>query len=99
MNPGENVVSTTDRLRSDIDRGLTGDKVSASDPAAAPLGTDDEAAGYPPTEEQGAAAWGAERKPLNSDHAPPTKWLRALWFIGLLATAAVLVLYSAGDDQ
>jgi hypothetical protein len=49
MNPGENVVSTTDRLRSDIDRGRTGDKVSASDPAAAPLGTDDEAAGKPPS--------------------------------------------------
>jgi len=33
------------RLRDAIDRGLTGDKVPASDPAAAPLGTDDEAAG------------------------------------------------------
>ncbi|SMH54013.1 hypothetical protein SAMN02982994_3448 [Azospirillum lipoferum] len=33
------------RLRDAIDRGLTGDKVPATDPAAAPLGTDDEAAG------------------------------------------------------
>jgi len=33
------------RLRDAIDRGLTGDKVPAIDPAAAPLGTDDEAAG------------------------------------------------------
>lgn len=35
----------TSRLRSDIDAGLTGDKVSYSDPAAVPLGADDEAAG------------------------------------------------------
>lgn len=38
---------TTDRLRHDIDRGVAGDKVVFSDPAAAPLGTDDEAAGTP----------------------------------------------------
>jgi hypothetical protein len=42
-------MSTTDRLRDDIDSGRTGDKVAASDPAAAPLGTDDEAAGTPPS--------------------------------------------------
>lgn len=39
----------TDRLRIDIDRGMTGDKVNYPDPAAAPLGTDDEAAGHPVT--------------------------------------------------
>jgi hypothetical protein len=32
------------RLREQIDSGLTGDKVAASDPAMAPLGTDNEAA-------------------------------------------------------
>jgi hypothetical protein len=42
---------TTAQLRDDIDRGLTGDKVRAIDPAAAPLGTDDEAAGTPPSGE------------------------------------------------
>ena len=35
------------RLRDRIDRGVTGDKVAFSDPAAAPLGTDAEAAGAP----------------------------------------------------
>lgn len=40
---------TADRLRADIDSGRTGDKVDFVDPAAAPLGTDDEAAGSPPT--------------------------------------------------
>ncbi|MBS9478892.1 hypothetical protein [Ancylobacter radicis] len=45
-------MATADRLREDIDRGRTGDKVPFSDPAAAPLGTDDEAAGTPPTAER-----------------------------------------------
>jgi hypothetical protein len=36
-----------EQLRSDIDHGRTGDKVEVSDPAAAPLGTDEEAAGTP----------------------------------------------------
>jgi hypothetical protein len=39
--------ATTDQLRDDIDRGRTGEKVNFSDPAAAPLGTDEEAAGTP----------------------------------------------------
>jgi len=39
--------ATTEQLRHDIDQGLTGDKVRAQDPAAAPLGTDEEAAGTP----------------------------------------------------
>lgn len=38
---------TSDQLRSGIDHGR-GDKVRFSDPAASPLGTDDEAAGAPP---------------------------------------------------
>ena len=40
---------TVEQLRADIDSGRTGDKVSGSDPAMAPLGTDDEAAGTPPS--------------------------------------------------
>lgn len=43
---------TADSLRHSIDSGETGDKADWPDPAAAPLGTDDEAAGYPPTREQ-----------------------------------------------
>lgn len=41
---------TTDRLRADIDSGTTNEKQPGSDPAAAPLGTDDEAAGARPSE-------------------------------------------------
>ena len=41
---------TTDRLRQEIDAGKAGDKQGFPDPAAAPLGTDAEAGGAPPTE-------------------------------------------------
>jgi hypothetical protein len=43
--------ATTAQLRHDIDSGRTGSKVNFPDPAAAPLGTDDEAAGTPPSAE------------------------------------------------
>ena len=43
-------VPTTDQLRNNIDSGASGEKVSFPDPAAAPLGTDAEASGNPPTE-------------------------------------------------
>src|SRR5690606_2494261 len=43
----EKTRSTSAELRSAIDHGLTGDKIAALDPAAAPLGTDDEAGGVP----------------------------------------------------
>jgi hypothetical protein len=41
------MINTIERLRADIDSGRTADKVAASDPASAPLGADDEAAGKP----------------------------------------------------
>lgn len=43
---------TPSQLRRDIDTGKGRDKVDHPDPAAAPLGTDDEAAGTPVTQEQ-----------------------------------------------
>ncbi|MDQ0347484.1 hypothetical protein [Ancylobacter vacuolatus] len=51
-------MSETDRLRGAIDAGRTRDKVPFSDPAAAPLGTDDEAAGHPAGAERRAMAAG-----------------------------------------
>ena len=42
---------TTSKLKHDINRGRGGDKVDAIDPAAVPLGTDEEAAGTPPSPE------------------------------------------------
>lgn len=47
-----------EQVRDRIDSGATGDKVAGSDPAAAPLGTDDEAAGAPsePSEDEAERA-------------------------------------------
>lgn len=53
--------ATTAQLRGDIDRGATGDKVAGLDPAAAPLGADDEAAGVPASQEVVARARAQER--------------------------------------
>jgi len=41
-------VENADSVRAAIDRGETRDKVAAADPAAAPLGSDSEAAGVAP---------------------------------------------------
>lgn len=64
---------TSDRLRHDIDRGRTGDKVGHPDPAAAPLGTDAEAGGDPPSEEQLAEA---RRQELSHGPGPKAKGKR-----------------------
>jgi len=48
----EKTPATTDKLRIAIDREAQGDKVDFPDPAAAPLGTDEEASGNPPTGEE-----------------------------------------------
>ncbi len=48
-------------LKHDIDSGLTGDKIGGFDPAAAPLGTDAEAGGTPPSPGEVAQARKAER--------------------------------------
>ena len=58
---------TADRLRRDIDSGATGDNVAFQDPAAAPLGTDDEAAGTPNSAEQVRQARAAEVTRANED--------------------------------
>lgn len=71
--------STIDQLRDDIDRGRTGDKRprrahDMPDIAAAPLGTDDEAAGHPipaamvDRERQARATQSSPREPFWSAH-------------------------------
>lgn len=62
--------TTADALRHALDRGKGGDKTDFIDPAAAPLGTDDEAAGHPPTREQVAMAAAAELGPHRPAHRP-----------------------------
>lgn len=59
---------TADALRQSLDHGRGQDKVNFRDPAAAPLGTDDEASGHPPTREQVRLAAAGELAP--SELAP-----------------------------
>jgi hypothetical protein len=56
MNSRQSAHSTTEQLRHDIDSGRTGDKIDWPDPAAAPLGTDAEAGGAPPSHDEVALA-------------------------------------------
>ncbi len=87
------------RLRDRIDRGGTGDKVAFSDPSAAPLGTDDEAAGTPPSREQvelAAAAEARRGEPADEKRSPSdlqaAPWSRASgWALaaGILCLAAL----------
>jgi hypothetical protein len=83
------------RLRDRIDRGETGSKVPASDPAAAPLGTDAEAGGSPPADAAGGDQ--AFRPPPDDPPvAADSRSLRggrspALW-IGAAGIACLVVL-------
>jgi len=62
---------TSDRLRKDIDRGRAGDKTDYPDPAAAPLGTDAEAGGHPPSDEELRIAREAETRGRPSEQDKP----------------------------
>ncbi|KAF0100630.1 MAG: hypothetical protein FD144_3208 [Rhodospirillaceae bacterium] len=55
------------RLKDDINSGRTGDKVAAFDPAAAPLGTDEEAAGTPVSAAAVEMARASEMEPEGSE--------------------------------
>ncbi len=91
------------RLREEIDRGGSGDKVAFVDPAAAPLGTDDEAAGTTPSSEQVATAMdheatrstAAARKPGPTErHAAKSdmrKWMLVSVLVALAVSGIALV--------
>jgi hypothetical protein len=96
---------TAAQLRSDIDHGRTRDKVDATDLAAAPLGTDDEAAGTPPSpDELALAARNEPREDIPTDvnrsaptarHYPlPPVVLAVLIGVGVLIAAAALAYYA-----
>ena len=88
--------SSTEQLRADIDHGRTGDKVDFPDPAAVPLGTDDEAAGTPTPGEIISAVRRAERQefrqPAQRQHGLGWAWL-LVGFILLCACGAVALLF------
>jgi len=77
---------STEQLRRDIDSGRTGDKVDWPDQAQAPLGTDDEAAGTPPSRERVRLARRQElsRGPKVSHGRARTKSVRHPKAIGAL---------------
>lgn len=68
--PRASTTATVAQLKRDIDSGGTGDKVAMLDPAASPLGTDDEAAGAPPSPELVAATRARERRNQPSPEHP-----------------------------
>jgi hypothetical protein len=89
---------TSAMLKADIDSGRTGEKVAVFDPGLASLGTDDEAAGQPPSPVQIALARyqetvGRWMKGGQSTSAAHPGWdITLTGFIGLVAALGVVLL-------
>lgn len=96
-----------ERLRHEIDSGRTGDKVAFHDPAAVPLGADDEAAGTAPgpaevaqarrleTRQPGEAIGLARGASIEQSMGPTSRSRLALALVGtgaVLLSLAVLAL-------
>lgn len=85
-------VPTSDALRHRTDFAGTADKVPFPDPASAPLGTDDEAAGRPPSRRERAMAAATEkpsRRTLDAAREKPDHAGES-WAGPLMIAAAVL---------
>jgi hypothetical protein len=87
---------TTAKLKADIDAGRTGDKVPAGDPALAPLGTDDEAAGNPPAAKERAMAAAHEQGRFGGappSHKPDREGNRSVVYliVGLALVTGIVV--------
>ena len=80
-----------DQLRIAIDQGEAGDKIAFPDPAAAPLGTDDEAGGHPPTAEQ-LRLPSSIRRPSRSHAGKGFPWPYLL-IAGAIAVLLVVMAY------
>lgn len=85
-----------DALRARIDRGDTHDKVAAEDPAAAPLGTDAEAAGVSPdtTRERAASPGLRPEAVARSADIEQESWMspkRLLAITAVIAAVGVVV--------
>ncbi|HEX8234008.1 MAG TPA: hypothetical protein VF559_11770 [Caulobacteraceae bacterium] len=61
--PDHQLEANAAQLKADYDSGRTGDKVAVGDPAASPLGTDEEAGGAPLSGESIAQARAQETRP------------------------------------
>ena len=87
-------IETTEQLRIAIDQG-GGGKVDATDPAAAPLGTDDEAAGTPNTAAQVRLAADHEIRAPSKNRQRTTGLGDAWWLIGFSVFLGVTIIVSA----
>jgi hypothetical protein len=95
--PPENSDPTTAQLKSDIDSGRTGDKVGVYDPGLSQLGTDDEAAGRPPSSQRIKIArhfekvgrWAKGGKPAPTSHNTPSQ--AGYLFMGLIALVGIVI--------
>jgi hypothetical protein len=85
-------IETTEQLRIAIDQG--NGKVDAGDPAAAPLGADDEAGGAPHTAAQVRLAAAHEIRP-NSKRQRRSGLGHAWWVIGFTVFMGVSIVASA----
>src|SRR4051795_10745079 len=86
-------IRNVDELRSKIDSGQTGDKMPWPDPAAAPLGTDDEAGGAPPHRAQAAMAYRQEGGRPVSSRSPIGRGLGvAWWMVGIITVIALSII-------
>ena len=83
---------TVDEERRGIDAGLARDKVAFPDPAAAPLGTDAEAGGYPPTSTERRL----DSASLEVSRKPRPRWLPVLVYCGVIVIIALALLALAG---
>jgi hypothetical protein len=85
--------NTVEQLRAAIDRGATRDKVAANDPAAVPLGADDEAAGTPPEKHRVALAMKNEVVSLPEQRSGIgfEMWAYAGFIIALVGLFAFLI--------
>ena len=82
--------ATTEQLRHDIEQGRTGDKVRFPDPAAAPLGTDEEAAGTPINPEVIARTHEAEATmahPTDAQRSGEGGVSDVLWWVAMVGVA------------
>jgi hypothetical protein len=83
--------ATCDQLRNDIDSGRSGDKVRFRDPATAPLGTDEEAAGTPVDPHVVAETRRRERRmqpPTDARRSATGEWSGVLLWIGMVLGVA-----------
>src|SRR5215212_7405121 len=89
---------TSAMLKADIDSGRTGDKIGELDPGLSSLGTDDEAAGQPPSAFRIALAryyetigrWTAGRRSSTASHSGQDGGLTV--FVSLIVAIGVVLL-------